>query len=156
MALAHPAPPVAAISPAELHGLVARAGLELNPGQLADLVLVWRQLAGLVAAIPRARPLRDDQAFVFRLPPPPAAPARTPAPRTPAPAKSRAAPAPSAAGRAGPKDAARQPAAQPARPGTAKPKLAASRAVKPSAGKRPTGKPPTGKARAAAATRKKR
>ena len=40
MALAHPAPPVAALSPAELHGLVARAGLELNPGQLADLVLV--------------------------------------------------------------------------------------------------------------------
>ena len=146
MALAHPAPPVAALSPAELHGLVARAGLELNPGQLADLVLVWRQLAGLVAAIPRARPLLDDQAFVFRLPPAPAAPARAPAP-----AKSRAAPAPSAAARAKPKGAARKPAAKTARPGTAKPKPAPSRAAKPSARK-----PPSGKARAAAGTRKKR
>jgi len=151
MALAHPAPPVAAISPAELHGLVARAGLELNPGQLADLVLVWRQLAGLVAAIPRARPLQDDQAFAFRLPPPPAAPARTSAQ-----AKSRAAPAPSVADRAGPKGAARKPAAKAARRGTAKPKPAASRGAKLSAGKRPTGKPPTGKARAAAGARKKR
>ena len=147
MALAHPAPPVAAISPAELHGLVARAGLELNPGQLADLVLVWRQLAGLVATIPRARPLLDDQAFVFRLPPPPAAPAHTLAQ-----AKSKAAPAPSAAGRAKPKGAARKPAAKAARPGTAKPKPAPSRATKPSAGKPPTGKVRPG----AAGARKKR
>ena len=50
--------------------LVARTGLTLNPGQMADLVLAWRQLAGLIAAIPRQTTLVDDQAFVFRLPPP--------------------------------------------------------------------------------------
>jgi len=50
--------------------LVARTGLTLNPGQMADLVLAWRQLAGLIAAIPRQATLADDQAFVFRLPPP--------------------------------------------------------------------------------------
>ena len=50
--------------------LVSRAGLTLNAGQMADLVLAWRQLAALIEAIPRDRPLSDDQAFVFRLPPP--------------------------------------------------------------------------------------
>jgi len=55
--------------------LVARTGLTLNPGQMADLVLAWRQVAGLIAAIPRSTALADDQAFVFRLPAPPAAPA---------------------------------------------------------------------------------
>jgi hypothetical protein len=48
--------------------LVARTGLTLNPGQMADLVLAWRQLAGLIASIPRSPALLDDQAFVFRLP----------------------------------------------------------------------------------------
>jgi hypothetical protein len=63
--------------------LVARTGLSLNPGQMADLVLAWRQVAGLIAAIPRSTALADDQAYVFRLPAPPAAPApRKPAART--------------------------------------------------------------------------
>lgn len=52
--------------------LLAPTGLVLNPGQMADLVLAWRQVAGLIASIPRNRPMADDQAFVFR-PPAPAA-----------------------------------------------------------------------------------
>ena len=67
-----PTPP---LSPAEMQVLVSRAGLTLNPGQMADLVLAWRQVVGLMGLIPRDRPLADDQAFVFRLPPP-AAPAK--------------------------------------------------------------------------------
>ena len=58
------------VSPAEMQILVSRAGLTLNPGQMADLVLAWRQVIGLLALIPHDRPLVDDQAFVFRLPPP--------------------------------------------------------------------------------------
>ncbi len=50
--------------------LVAQAGLSLNAGQMADLALGWRQMAGLIARIPRERDLADDQAYVFRLPPP--------------------------------------------------------------------------------------
>jgi hypothetical protein len=50
--------------------LLSRAGLVLNPGQVADLVLAWRQLAGLIAAIPHDRPLADDMALTFRLPSP--------------------------------------------------------------------------------------
>ncbi len=50
--------------------LVSRAGLTLNPGQMADLVLAWRQVVGLMALIPRDRRMADDQAFVFRLSPP--------------------------------------------------------------------------------------
>jgi hypothetical protein len=50
--------------------LVSRAGLVLNPGQVADLVLAWRQIAGLIAGMPHARPLADDMALRFRLPPP--------------------------------------------------------------------------------------
>jgi hypothetical protein len=50
--------------------MVERAGLTLNPGQMADLVLAWRQLAALIESIARARPLADDAAFAFRLPPP--------------------------------------------------------------------------------------
>jgi len=73
------APPTAAvptISPAEIQILISRAGLVLNPGQVADLVLAWRQVAGLIASIPRDRPLVDDMALTFRLPPPaPEAPA---------------------------------------------------------------------------------
>jgi len=59
------APPV---SPAEMQAMVARAGLTLNPGQMADLVLAWRQLAGLITLIPRDRPMADDLAYAFRLP----------------------------------------------------------------------------------------
>jgi hypothetical protein len=61
-------------SPAEMDLLVARTGLALNPGQMADLVLAWRQLAGLIASIPPSPALADDQAFAFRLPGPPVAP----------------------------------------------------------------------------------
>jgi hypothetical protein len=60
-----------------MQAMVGRAGLTLNPGQMADLVLAWRQLAGLIAAIPHDRPLADDAAFAFRLSPPGVA-AKTP------------------------------------------------------------------------------
>jgi len=64
------------VTPAEMELLVARAGLTLNAGQMADLVLVWRQLAALIGTIPRERPLADAAAFAFRpLPPLPAPPA---------------------------------------------------------------------------------
>jgi len=65
---APPATPVITISPGEMQLLLSRAGLVLNPGQVADLVLAWRQVAGLIAAIPRERPLADDMALTFRLP----------------------------------------------------------------------------------------
>lgn len=68
-----PATPVSTISPAEMQILVSRAGLVLNPGQVADLVLAWRQVAVLIAAMPRNRPLADDMALRFRLSPPVAA-----------------------------------------------------------------------------------
>jgi hypothetical protein len=61
----------AGITPPEMEQMVARAGLALNPGQLADLVLTWRQLTPLIAAIPRERGLADDFPFVFRPEPPP-------------------------------------------------------------------------------------
>ena len=67
---AMPASPVPSISPGEMQILVSRAGLLLNPGQVADLVLAWRQVAGLIAGIPHGRPLADDFALSFRLPPP--------------------------------------------------------------------------------------
>ena len=70
------------ISPAEMQILVSRAGLVLNPGQVADLVLAWRQIAGLIAGLPADRPMADDMAFGFRLPPPAVtAPARSASPR---------------------------------------------------------------------------
>ena len=34
-----PVPPVRPVTPAEMEQMVARAGLTLNPGQMADLVL---------------------------------------------------------------------------------------------------------------------
>jgi hypothetical protein len=66
------------ISPGEMQLLLSRAGLVLNPGQVADLVLAWRQVAGLIASIPHDRPLADDAAFVFHLPPPATLPAAAP------------------------------------------------------------------------------
>jgi hypothetical protein len=80
--------------------LLSRAGLVLNPGQVADLVLAWRQVAGLIASIPRERPLADDMALTFRLPAPPTGtplvtrrPAPLPAkPKAKAKTKARAAP----------------------------------------------------------------
>lgn len=69
--------PVTPISPGEMQLLVSRAGLMLNPGQVADLVLAWRQVAGLIDSIPHDRPLADDMALSFRLPPPAAVPVTT-------------------------------------------------------------------------------
>ena len=77
---ATPAKATSPVTPAEMQAMVARAGLTLNPGQMADLVLAWRQLSALIAAIPRERRLADDQAYVFRLPPPSVT---TPKTRTP-------------------------------------------------------------------------
>jgi hypothetical protein len=76
-----PAKPPLSVSPAEMQAMVARAGLTLNPGQMADLVLAWRQLSNLIGLIPRDRPMADDLAFTFRLPPTAAKepPARKPA-----------------------------------------------------------------------------
>ncbi len=74
------------ISPAEMEQMVSRAGLVLNSGQMGDLVLAWRQVVQLVALIPRDRPLADDFAVVFRLPPPRA---KKSVPRKPAPAAKR-------------------------------------------------------------------
>ncbi len=62
--------PVPTPTPAEMQALLASTGLVLNSGQMADLVLAWRQVAGLIAAVPRDRPLADDLAYVFRVPPP--------------------------------------------------------------------------------------
>ncbi len=90
---APPKRPGSSPSPAEMQILLAPTGLALNPGQVADLVLAWRQLAGLIAAIPRDRPLADDQAFAFRLAPPPAPRAPAAAIKPKATKKKRAAPA---------------------------------------------------------------
>jgi hypothetical protein len=65
-----PAASVPSLSPGEMQLLLSRAGLALNPGQVADLVLAWRQVAGLIASMPRDRPLADDMACAFRLTPP--------------------------------------------------------------------------------------
>jgi hypothetical protein len=71
--------------------LVARTGLTLNPGQMADLVLAWRQLAVLIAAIPHSSVLADDQAYAFRLPGPKTAAATVAKPAAkPKPAKKKA------------------------------------------------------------------
>jgi hypothetical protein len=101
-----PASSTPTISPAEMQILVSRAGLVLNPGQVADLVLAWRQIAGLIASLPSDRPMADDLAFGFRLPPPAAsasaAPARptrpiaVPAKATPQPKRAKAKAAPPA------------------------------------------------------------
>src|SRR5215471_10699535 len=65
-----PTMPVPTISPGEMQLLLSRAGLILNPGQVADLVLAWRQVEGLIGSIRHDRPLADDMALTFRLPPP--------------------------------------------------------------------------------------
>lgn len=67
-----PQPPAAlpGVTPAEMDYLIARAGLTLNAGQTADLVLAWRQVSALSASIPRKPLLADDATGVFRLPPP--------------------------------------------------------------------------------------
>jgi hypothetical protein len=98
-----PAVSVPPISPEEMDQMISRAGLVLNHGQIGDLVVAWRQVAQLSALIPRDRPLADDLALVFRLPPP--------QPRKRAAAKSRAKPA----ARPSVKAAAKKPA-KPKRP----------------------------------------
>jgi len=103
---AMPSNSVPTISPGEMQILVSRAGLVLNPGQVADLVLAWRQVAGLIAGLPHDRPLADDLPYSFRLPPPPAA--------TRQPARARAA--------AKPKPAAKRPPPKAKPRGAAKPK----------------------------------
>jgi pyruvate/2-oxoglutarate dehydrogenase complex dihydrolipoamide acyltransferase (E2) component len=155
---ATPTPP---LSLAEMQVLVSRAGLTLNPGQMADLVLAWRQVVALVASIPRDRPLLDDQAFVFRLPPPPSASpagpgvstsARPPATRPPT---TRPSPKLAAAKPVAAKPAPRPNAGKPAKPTAAKAKpakseaaVAVNRAARP-ATKKAAAQQPTGKSRAA-------
>ena len=139
-----PAAPTPPLSPAEMQVLIARAGLTPNPGQVADLVLAWRQIVGLLALIPRDRPLIDDQAFVFRVPPPatlakPAAPAKPRQP--PSPARKTAVPA-------GKQAAARPGKKTPTRPGKKPP----TRAAKQAAAR--TRKTPAPRAAKQAATRK--
>jgi len=80
--------------------LISRSGLVLNPGQMADLVLAWRQVAGLIAGIPQGRPLVDDAAYGFRLAPPgsqAAAPKPSPKPAAKAAAKPQSRGKPAAA-----------------------------------------------------------
>lgn len=97
---ASPVTHVPTISPGEMQLLLSRAGLVLNPGQVADLVLAWRQVAGLIATLPRDRPLTDDMALSFRLPPP--APAAA-VPRAPATGRAKAQAKAKATGKGGPK-----------------------------------------------------
>ena len=59
--------------------MISRAGLNLNAGQMADLALAWRQITELLGRIPREGALVDDQAYVFRLPPPGTRPTAKPA-----------------------------------------------------------------------------
>jgi len=59
---------------AEMELLVSRAGLDLNPGQMADLVLAWRQLSELIGRLPRDRPLLGACSFTSVPSPPPAEP----------------------------------------------------------------------------------
>ena len=86
--------------------LLSRTGLVLNPGQVADLVLAWRQVAALIASIPHDRPPADDMAYAFRLPPP--------VDVRPAPITGRAAAKPKAKMKAKPKAAPKRRAAKPA------------------------------------------
>lgn len=116
---AQPASTVPTISPAEMQILISRAGLVLNPGQMADLVLAWRQVAGLIASIPQERKLADDMALTFRLPAPnTASTVARAATKVPAKEAPHAAPKPAAreARRAAPK-----PAAKPTRKGKSTP-----------------------------------
>ena len=107
---------VPTISPGEMQLLLSRAGLVLNPGQVADLVLAWRQVAGLIATIPHDRPLADDMALAFRLPPPATTgtsaprprPAAKPKPKAKAKARGKAAPKRRAAARSVPRKRARR------------------------------------------------
>lgn len=132
------APPLPPVSPAEMQTLVSRAGLSLNPGQMADLVLAWRQVAGLLAQIPRDRPMTDDQAYVFRLPSPAAveaSPAAKPTPQSaPEAAPARKAAKPAAKARPTPKAKPARKAAKPT------PRKAAKKPARPQPAKKPAKK----------------
>lgn len=74
------APSLPPPTPAEVEILAVRAGLHLNAGQMADLVVAWKYAVQVAALIPRAVPLADEFAFAFRLPLPEARkPRRRPA-----------------------------------------------------------------------------
>ena len=111
-----PAMSAQTISPGEMQLLLSRSGLILNPGQVADLVLAWRQVEGLIASIPHDRPLADDMALTFRLPAPSSlvAPAR-PATKTKAKPPIQVKAKPKAKVKA--KSATRRPVASPPRKG---------------------------------------
>ncbi len=128
---------VPSISPAEIQILISRAGLVLNPGQVADLVLAWRQVAGLIASIPRDRALADDMALAFRLPPPEpiAAAARTRAKAPVRPATAKPAQAKPRVAAASKPKAAAKPAAKAPRKAAAK-KTAPMRAAPAKAGRK--------------------
>ena len=119
---ASPAMSVPAISPGEMQLLLSRAGLVLNPGQVADLVLAWRQVAGLIAAMPHDRPLADDMAL--RIPP---ATARRAA--VAAPARPRATAGSQRPGTAKPKAKAKAKAAPKRRAARPRPQARPSRAM---------------------------
>ena len=103
------------VSLAEMEFLVTRTGLTLNAGQMADLVLAWRQVSALIATIPRETTPADDCAFAFRLRPPvvspPRKPARPSAPKTEAPKAAAPVRAAAATAPAAKKQAAKAPAA---------------------------------------------
>jgi hypothetical protein len=110
--------------------LISRSGLVLNPGQMADLVLAWRQVAGLIASIPQGRKLADDAAYGFHLKPPasatmakPAASGKPPAQAAQPKAKAKSA----AAAKARPRPAAK-PVRAKAKPAAAAKSAPASRA----------------------------
>ncbi len=67
---ARPPQALPSVTPAEMELLISRTGMSLNAGQMADLVLAWRQVSAIAATIPRRAVPADDFAFAFRLPPP--------------------------------------------------------------------------------------
>ena len=66
----HEKPISAAPTAAEIEILAARAGLHLNPGQMADLAIAWRYAVQAAALVPRVIRFADDFAFAFHLAPP--------------------------------------------------------------------------------------
>lgn len=82
-----PTYPAVPLTLAEMELLVSRTGLDLNPGQMADLVLAWRHLSELIARLPRDRPLLGVCSFVSLPQPPPTEPRAAPKPAKRAPVK---------------------------------------------------------------------
>jgi hypothetical protein len=82
-----PTYPAVPLTLAEMELLVSRTGLDLNPGQMADLVLAWRHLSELIGRLPRDRPLLGTCNFISVPPPPPAEPRVAPLPAKRAPVK---------------------------------------------------------------------